>query len=720
MAKKDMNIYKQQMEQTLWENKTLSMTQKDNLEIYTNLVHSHAFKNNQISHVLAYVPDNIVVNEEGDGISILTKDGNSVVDLWNLSYDDIELYEEDNTLSEIISQKMNSFNKGKIVGMLNEDSETVKIAQGTINPDTIDPNNQQEIQTQAQERINTIQSYVTASTAGVTQYQNDILDMIEEAMYYPYSGIAAIYHNVDGEEVNVDELATRWVRFNTFTFDSDITTNDVDKADWVVITERIGYHEFTTRVKNGEYSEINYKEDDKNIENIWSRQSVYEFTIKNFPEQAISKNSTLRQNGFYQKIEKKRKGNKKEIEVINPNIYGVIDYMYQRNSEGGYNLYTYLNGDIISILKLDNKIDSLPVVLFSERPNIRKNINFKGNLGFKLLSSQKSILKANVMKEVSLKEASPFVSVKYQDDVTAVEDAIEIESIETLGNAITLLNLYSSNPVSANNSTRFMDGGQFYGTYLNMWDQQIQQIKMNMKERAGITEFAQGTASHSIESQSGINQMAVTGLKNEYDVVNAHATSIKRFMIMLGFSELSVLYGEEQNLETIQNIRLSDIMLAFEDVFKISFESAYQEEFTNGLIQTLIIPLAAQSGAIQQVLPLIKELPVTQTFKKGIDVMVEQMKQAAEEAQAQMYEEQRAAEENTNGQIATEEAQQKEAKKNTIKTGKSEDSGKNDKKTQKTTNGKKEADKKVESQKKTEESKKATRASQKQSKETKE
>lgn len=61
------------------------------------------------------------------------------------------------------------------------------------------------------------------------------------------------------------------------------------------------------------------------------------------------------------------------------------------------------------------------------------------------------------------------------------------------------------------------------------------------------------------------------------------------------------------------------------------FETSYQKQFTQSILQSVIIPMAAQAGQFDIILKLMKELPVTNSMKEQLEELSSDMKERADD-----------------------------------------------------------------------------------------
>lgn len=632
-----------QSDETLLEQvKNVSISTKDYLNVYTNLVHANAYKNNNIKNVINYIP--FVFNEEGE--PIINKDSsegnpfnkagvNSVYRMTSKgqkSEEDfippssiIELYNEDNTISEIINQKMISFSKGNIIPKINDKDPIYSSASDDTKEE--------------------FDKFIQAATDLLASNKTELKEIIEDTKWYPYRGIAYIplSYSKSLEDNSIDERPNhRKIEITPFNSDFDITHSEkLHNSEFAVITEKIVYNQFKQRLLSGEYSLIDKKiKKDDAILKLWNKQSSYKFVTKNFPEQAITRNSDLRE----QSLNGIMKGSDNDSDV---NIYGVIDYMFSKDIDGKFTVITYLNGDKIGETTVDKSIDIIPVVLFSESRNIYNNLQFNGNVGFKLLSPQNTIQVLNNLKKIATDDMAPIIINNYINNESELEESKDLTEISTAGNSITMASVQVKNTNQANNLARIQSGSVLYASYLNELDNLIEKAMYTMKIKSGITDFMDGTASHSFESASGLDSMKVAGLESELDIVESIKNSMIRFAITEAFFkmiELKNTDGVKDNKDKIDNsniiaepyrTNLTTAWKGYSDILKFEFETSYQKQLAQSMIQTTLIPLAAQSGQLHYVIDLLKELPITENLKTKITQIAQSMQEEKQKEQQQ-------------------------------------------------------------------------------------
>lgn len=629
--------------------KDILISDKDYIEMYTRLVHSESYRLNVIKNVINYIP--FVLNEDGEPTFDANKwSGHPVGEASSvyraaidkdgeLELDDIvippsqvmDLYDEDNTLSEIISQKLTPFLSGKIIPSLN----------------TADANYQKF---QGNEQFKGVMTnFANSSVDAIKDLKETIKLNIENSKWYPYSGVAYIplAYNTKGEE----ELPNhRKINITPFNSGFDGTSNKLKDAEWAVFSEKITFNEFKDRVMKGEYSSIKFDKRSNNanansdILKIWNREGSYEYVTKDFYEQAVTRNTSLRLEIPVGKEDATHK-------MIETNMYGAIDYVWSKNVNGEWTIDTFLNGDLISETVVDNVIDEIPVVLWSESTNIENNLDYMGNISFKLLPLQNTILNYNYIKKNGIEDMAPVVINNYVADETEAEQSEDVTKISTANNKMSMVTVQVKNTNQANNLARVMLGSQVYIQYLQGIDQFIMSTRQDMNVRAGITDFMQGTAASAIQSKSGIDEMKITGLSKELDVVNSIKHSLTKLAITEAYFRLVSLNSKQKSEKDATGIvdqyrsSYKKAVEGYSNIFSYDFETEYQKQFTQTLLQSTLLPLSMQSGHADIALDLLQELPLTNDMKKRIksasDTIKERMSQQ-EEAQQQQQEQEQA------------------------------------------------------------------------------
>lgn len=674
---KDVRKTSGNLETLLEQLKRMSIIQKDYLEVTTKMVQANSFKNNNIKNVLNYVPfvltedGNAIVDEESyasyafasnlsessaaalysssqiqrvnntNGTTTVTTtdmDGNIAL----LPSDEITLYEDDNTLSEIINQKMIGFRRGEIIPSLNKETPVFKNAE------------------EKTQKI--LESFVNVASQSIDHNIENIQRYIEDSKYYPYAGVAFMpisYNQADKEAMGRPN--NRKIEVNPLNLDIDGSVKNINNAEWAVVAEKVSFKDFFERAKAGEYSHIK-DTSDKVLRSLWNTEDSYQFVTKNFVEQAISRETLLRASAFTS-----TKIDEKTGEPTNEdfNLIGIIDYMWLKNLNNEWCIYIFLNGNLIGETDVDSQIDVLPIALFSESPSIDHDLDFNGNLAFKLISNQLTIIELNHKKAKATEKMAPVIANVFVSDDNDVDTAKDNTEITTDGNEITLFTIGVKNPNTANNAARVLLGSQVYIQYLQELDTLISRSMEIMRTKAGLTDFTQGTAAGSFNSQAGLDSIKIAGLEGEQDVVKALEASLIKIAILEAYFILIDLTNgqhKKKNETGIANdyrTRLSLALDNYKDILTFNLETRYQEQFTQSVIQQAILPLAAQSGHFDVTLGILKELPLTDKANNAIDKMIAQIKQKQEEEQKAQQQQQQAAQEGQGPSMGSEEATKK-------------------------------------------------------------
>lgn len=653
--------------------KRLSVAQKQSTNLYEKMMYSHGYRINNRDYIYYNIP--FYVNEDGETIfdensidkegvfwDVIQKDevgdygttytfnrftgsGSSDSDPVYVNVNLPQNIEEDYTINEIIDQKQLSFtdnkfdleladdvknNITKIKEQIKQQNEQGQSSQSPQGED--DPAQQMEGMKQIVEEL---EQRVFKSYNNVKKLANNHM---RGAKWYPYSGWVYIPHTIHSDATPKGSIAFRKVDVTPFNLDIDPTKNTFDDADFINVSERITFSAFFKRVKSGEYSKISKTASKNVIEQAWNKESYYEFLPKSFPDAGLARDTSLRWANY------SAGSGSNSIYAEEENAYGVIDYYYVRQLEGGIKLFTLLNGEVIGELNVDKYgIDTFPVVLFSESNDIRNNLDYAGNLAFRLLTSQLRIQINNKKIAETENDMEPVIVFQYIKDSTKKDSHRETtELIRGQGQNVYLI--YSDKPESSNNSSKIDAGASYYTSYIRELTELKAQAQQAMKESAGITDFLAGTDSHSMESKQGLTEMVAAGLKAEADVVRSHSISMSESVTMdIFFQKLLSVVAHNVNQKTKSSAKpmpkLSVIMATIADIFTFTLESEYNKSQTNSIITNMLIPVTAQMKQPELLFSLIDMLPVTRELKEfigGVEQKIQDLKQQELEQQKEL------------------------------------------------------------------------------------
>ncbi len=638
---------------TEWEEaKRLSVSQKNSTHLYEKLMYSYGYKINNRDFVYYNVPYQI--NEDGEAVfsptlanledgvfwETVEKDDNPNLTLNRFGGDNEEAYlsidipqniVEDFTLNEIIDQKQLSFTDANFeLELTSEVKKNIEDLAAKLSEQhkTANINDQPQLKE--------LQQYITTTGNSIEKVFNGLEKeagkAMREAKWFPYSGwiyVPIFVEDSKGKKVR----RARRLNVTPFNLEIDPTKETLMSADFINVSEKLTFAPFYKRIQAGEFSTLSKKMTMDTALALWNEATFYEFLPKNYPDAGLSRTTSLRWDNYIGSG--KDEENESSFSKTN-NAYGIIDYYYTKQLTGDIVMYTLLNGKVISESNItsDFGIDTYPLILFSEDPDIKRNPKYAGNLAFRLLSQALRIQKNNKKIAEAELDMEPVLIFQYIKNESTKDSHIETTS-SVSGDGQRVYLIYNEKPETANNTSKIDSGANFFTPFIRELQEINSVTQQKMKEAAGITDFLEGTSAHSVASQSGINDMMAAGLKAEIDVVKSHSNSLSEAIGMeLFMRNLDIVARGMAGAKTSDQknrVTLSASVDSLSNIFTFRLESEYTKSQTNSIITNILLPLAAQSKQPELLFKLVEALPITSELKSMLDGFEALMKEKQKE-----------------------------------------------------------------------------------------